>query len=110
MTKRSKISGSYNIPDVIVSEAERLGLDATATGGGLDYIYKSFGKNSDGSERLAILSSGADAGSPDRLNEKSDVLIMLSEDWTDQVAMSFRTAKEAMAVMAMMFDPYSARP
>jgi hypothetical protein len=106
MAKRSKIGGAYNIPESIINEAERLGLDAMATGGNNDFIFKQIGENEDGSPRIALLTAGKTSGSPDRLNEKSDVLIALNENWTDQVAMSFGSAKEAMFVMSKMYDPY----
>ena len=106
MAKRSKIGGAYNITESIINEAERLGLDAIATGGGNDFISKVVGTNEDGSPRHVILTAGKTAGSPDRLNERSDVLIYLNENGTDQVAMSFGSAKEAMFVMSKMYDPY----
>lgn len=95
-----------NIDDAIVREAERRGLDAMSTGGGFDYIYKELGKNEDGSSRVVILSSAGDAGSPDSLSDGSDLLIMLNENWTEQVAISAKSAREGMALMEKMFDPY----
>jgi len=104
--KRTKIGRQYNIAEQIIREAERLGLDAMATGGGNDFIFKGLGENEDGSGRIAILAAGGASGSPDRLSERSDVLVILNENWTDQTAISFRTAAEALAVMSRMFDPY----
>jgi hypothetical protein len=107
VAKRTRIPRTYNIPEVLVLEAERLGLDAMATGGGLDYIFKNVGKNSDGSPRTALLVSGLDAGSPDRLNERAEIEIMLNEEWNDAVNVPFRTAKEAIEYLAKTYDPYS---
>lgn len=104
---RKAIPRVFNITEEILREAERLGLDAMATGGGNDFISKEVGENEDGSPRFLVLSAGDTSGSPDRLSEKSDLLVMLNENWTDQVAMSFKTAKEAMAAMARTYDPYA---
>jgi len=106
MPKRTRIGGQYNIAPEIAREAERLGLDAMATGGNNDFIFKALGKNEDGSERFAILGAGGTSGSPDRLAEKSDILIILNDNWTEQVAMSVQSAREAMILMSRMFDPY----
>jgi hypothetical protein len=107
MAKRSKIGGSFNIPEVLILEAERLGLEAMSTGGGLDYVFKRVGKNSDGSPRVALLVSGIDAGSPDRLTEKAEIEIMLNEEWNDAVNIPFRNAKEAIEYLAKAYDPYA---
>jgi hypothetical protein len=88
-----------NIPDSILRLAERLGLDATSTGGGLDYIMKELGKNDDGSDRVLLLSAYEDAGSPERLNSKASLILMLDEEWVDSVAIDFKTAKEALQAM-----------
>lgn len=106
MPKRSKIHGSFNIPENIIAEAERQGLEAMGTGGGVDYIYKKLGTNQDGSERVVLLATAHDAGTPDRLNEKSELQLMLREDWTDAVTIPVANAKEGMALMAKMYDPY----
>lgn len=102
---RSQIGGAYNIPASIIREAEKLGLKAMATGGNVDYIFKQVGTNEDGSPRLVILGDALDAGSPDRLNDKSELHIMLSEDWTEQISIPFKTALEGLRVMSTMYDP-----
>ncbi len=102
---RARIHRSYNLPERLIAEAESRGLDAISTGGGMDYIYKALGKNSDGSDKVAILAASRESGSPDTLGERSDVIVMFNENWTDQVAIPFRTAREAMDVMAKMYDP-----
>lgn len=104
---KTKIHRTYNIPEQIIKEAERQGLDALATGGGMDYICKEIGKNEDGSPRILLLCNAGDAGGPDRLSDKVDVQIMLAEDWTNAVAIPVRTAKEGMALMNKMYDPYN---
>jgi hypothetical protein len=103
---KTKIYRTYNIHEVIIAEAERQGLDAMATGGGMDYIFKKIGKNEDGSDRVVLLCDANDAGSPDRLSDKVDVQVMLNQEWNDAVATPVRTAKEGMVMMAKMFDPY----
>lgn len=107
MPRRRIHADLMNIDAAIVREAELRGLDATATGGGLDYIYKELGKNEDGSSRIVILSSASDAGSPDSLSDGADLVIMLNESWIEQVAISVRSAKEGMALMEKMFNPYA---
>ena len=104
---RSKIGGAYNINQSIVNEAEKHGLDAMATGGGLDYIYKHIGKNEDGSERVVILGDAEDAGSPDYLNSKCELHILLCEDWTDQVTIPASNVRAGMAMMVAMYDPHA---
>jgi hypothetical protein len=104
---RRKIIGDFNIPEALILEAERLGLDAMSTGGGMDYIFKTVGKNSDGSRRVALLVSGLDAGSPDRMSEKAEIEIMLNEEWNDAVNIPFRNAKEAIEYLAKAYDPYA---
>lgn len=106
MAKRY-IHRTYNISEEIVREAERHGLDAMATGGGMDYIFKKLGKNEDGSPRVVLLCNADDAGSPDRLSDRVDVQIMVNEGWNDAVAIPVKTAKEGMVLMAKMFDPYA---
>jgi hypothetical protein len=103
---KTTIYRTYNIPEAIIAEAERQGLDAMATGGNMDYIFKALGKNEDGSPRILLLCNANDAGSPDRLSDKVDVQVMLCEDWTQAVAIPVRTAKEGMALMKSMYDPY----
>lgn len=107
MPKRSQIHRSFNIPESIIAEAERQGLEAMATGGGVDYIYKLIGKNQDGSQRVVLLATAHDAGTPDRLNEKSELQIMLREDWTDAVTIPVSNARAGMIMMATMYDPYN---
>lgn len=104
---RSKIGGAYNINQSIVNEAEKLGLDAMATGGGLDYIYKVLGKNEDGSDRVVILGDREDAGSPDYLSSKCELHILLSEDWTDQVSIPVSNARAGMVMMVSIHDPHT---
>lgn len=104
------IGGAYNIPRSIIKVAEELGLDAMATGGGVDYIFKRLGTNTDGSPKLAILSSALDASSPDTLREKSEIGILLNQDWTSSVYIPFSTAREALQVLARMYDPHEPRP
>jgi len=106
MPKRSEIHRSFNIPESIIAEAERQGLDAMATGGGVDYIYKKLGTNQDGSERVVLLATAHDAGTPDRLSERSELQVMMRQDWTDAVTIPVPNAKEGMALMAKMYDPY----
>jgi len=100
------IGGAYNIPKSIIDLAEKLGLDAMATGGGVDYIYKRLGTNTDGSPKIAILSSALDASSPDTLREKSEIGILLNEDGTASIYIPFATAREAIQVLARMYDPH----
>lgn len=102
---KHQIIGSFNIPEEILNEAEKQGLEAMGTGGGLDYVYKDLGKNSDGSSRVVLLGDPDDAGSPDRLSSKCELHIMLSEDWTEQISFPVKTAREGMRVMASMYDP-----
>jgi hypothetical protein len=106
MAKRTVIGGAYNITPVIVNAAEELGLNAIATGGNVDYICKYVGKNLDGSDRIVILSSAEGGDTPDRLNEPSELIIMLDEGWHSEIAFPVKTAKEGLRVMASMYDPY----
>ena len=103
---RSKIYRTFNIPEPIIREAERCGLEAVGTGGNMDYIAKILGKNEDGSHRIVLLCAADASGCPDRLTDRVDVQIMMSEEWTDAVAIPCKTAKEGMELMAKMFDPY----
>lgn len=89
-----------NIPDDIWKAAQKLNLDWLCTGGGIDYIYKPLGVNADGSARMAILGDAEDAGSPDSLKDRSEIHLILSEDWTEQVSIPFKTAAEGLRVLA----------
>lgn len=109
MAKRSRIGGAYNIRKSIVDEAEKHGLDAMATGGGLDYIFKSLGKNQDGSDRVVLLGAADDAGSPDTLSEQCELHIMLQEDWTDQISFPVANARAGMIMMKSLYDPHTPR-
>ena len=102
--RRMKFSGAHNISDEIADEAQRLGLNAMATGGNCDYIYKGLGKNEDGSDRVVLLGSPDDAGSPDRLMESCLLLIMLNEEWNDQVTIPVSNCRAGMALMTQMSE------
>lgn len=104
---RSKIHDLYNIEREIVREAEALGLDAIATGGNTDFISKVIGKNEDGSDRLVILTSAEAGGTPDRLTEPSELIVILDMEWHDEIGIPVRTAREGMRLMAVMHDPYA---
>ena len=104
---RTRIHRTYNIPEAIISEAEHHGLDALSTGGGMDYIVKTLGKNEDGSTRVILLCAARESGGPDKLNEPVDVQVMLTETWDNAVAIPCKTAREGMALMAKMYDPYA---
>ena len=104
------IAGVYRIPKSIIKVAEDLGLDAMATGGGVDFIYKRLGTNTDGSPKLAILTAALTPHSPDSLREKSEIGILLNSDWTASIYIPFSTAREAMEVLARMYDPHEPEP
>jgi len=100
---RSRISGAYNIPAAIVRVAETFGLDATATGGNMDYICKVIGENEDGSERIGIISDDEGGGCPERLNDECSVIFMLDESWQEQFGIKCQTVKEAMLILSRAF-------
>lgn len=106
MAKKSYIHRAYSIPEAIIREAERLGLEGLATGGNVDYIAKNLGKNKDGSHRIALLCAANSFGGPDTLSEKVDVQIMLSRDWMNAIAIPVKTAREGMELMAKMYNPH----
>lgn len=102
---KTRISRVHNIPESIILQAERLGLDAMSTGGNMDYIYKEIGKNQDGSDRVVLLASANDAGSPDKLTDKCDLNIMLNEEWNDMISIPMSNVRAGLIVMASMQDP-----
>lgn len=102
---KTKISRAHNIPESIILQAEKHGLDAMATGGNLDYIFKRLGTNEDGSDRVVLLADSGDAGSPDKLTDRCELLIMLNEEWNDQVSIPMSNARAAMIFMTSMYDP-----
>lgn len=90
-----------NIPDSIWKVAEKMGgFDWIATGGGIDYITRNIGVNSDGSTRVAFLKAREDAGSPDNLRiEKATVVIPLDEHWRDNVYIDVANAFTGLQLM-----------
>ncbi len=107
MAKKSSIHGGYNITPAIVKAAEALGLDAIATGGNCDFIMKKVGTNKDGSDRMVILTSAEQAGTPDKLSEKAELIIILDQEWHDEVGIPCGTARNGLNLMATMHDPYA---
>jgi Ni2+-binding GTPase involved in maturation of urease and hydrogenase len=103
---RTVIGSVYNITPVIVRAAEELGLEAIATGGNVDFICKRVGKNLDESDRIVILASAEGGDTPDKLNEPSEIIIMLDEGWHSEIAFPVKTAREGLKIMASMYDPY----
>jgi hypothetical protein len=103
---QKRIGDQYNIAEVIVAAANaRPSLDATATGGGLDYIVrylylgKKTARNSD--VPLLVLGCQDDAGSPDKLDEPSTVTLYLEESWCENYfCFNFDTATQALDWMA----------
>lgn len=107
MAKKSSIHGGYNITPAIVKAAEALGLEALATGGNCDFIMKRIGTNKDRSPRIVILASAEQAGTPDKLSEKAELLIILDREWHDEVGIPCGTARDGLNLMARMYDPYA---
>lgn len=93
------VDPNFNVPGDIQRLATKLGFEMLATGGGFDYVYKDLGKNDDRSLRALILIAHDDAGSPESLKEKATLMLILSQDWVDNVAIDFNTAKDALHSM-----------
>jgi len=107
VAKKQKIHSLYNITPVIVKAANDLGLDALATGGNTDFIMKKVGTNKDGSDRMVILTAADGGGTPDKLSEPSELILILDEEWHDQVGIPCGTARNGLNLMASMHDPYA---
>ena len=87
-----------NISETVYNYAMRQGLDATATGGGCDFITKEVGLGC-GKALSLVLSSHEDTGmSPDALTEPSEVTIYFTkpseQGWWNGLTVSFATAQE----------------
>lgn len=100
MAKRETFESQYNIPDSILREARRLKLDAMGTGGNIDYVYKYLGENPDGSDRVAVIRSAIDVGSPDHLTSPACIVIWLDEGPSTIIDIPFQTTLEAMRKLA----------
>jgi hypothetical protein len=90
-----------NINQEIIDAADRFGLEAIATGGGCDYIYKLI-KGHDGFKGNAcmVLSSCMKDGSPETMDEPCIVTIHLNHNWTLGVTLQYDTVTEAMQFMS----------
>jgi len=86
-----------NISPEIMEYAEKLGLEAVATGGDCDYIW-----SNNGSSLIVLLVSADGFDSPSSLEEPSVLCISFNED--SSTDLSFPTAKKAMEAMKSMGD------
>ena len=93
----STIGAQYRIPRNIADIAEMLGLEAFATGGGIDYVCVKSNTN-------AILIGRDDAGSPDDVKDPCSVMLYTEEDWTMGVELQFANSVQAMKFMASLND------
>lgn len=101
---KDRIPRTYNIPEGMMRAADELGLDAMATGGGVDYIFAKIGKNQDGSSRYALIARTDGHGGPTSPGKRCEVVVTLNEDWTDTIAFPYATAREGMAAAKTMID------
>jgi len=105
---RETFESQYNIPDSILREAAKLKLDAMGTGGNIDYVYKTIGKNADGSERIAVIQAKDDVGSPEHLTSPAYMTIWLDEGPADIISIPFKTTLEAMKKLSKIIpDRYA---
>ena len=85
---------SVNISTEIWNEAQRRGLDWTATGGGCDFIHRIIGG-------IELVLTDTEAETPRSLDDKSCVGIYQDDPhWSGTNVLNFDSAKEAMAFMA----------
>lgn len=94
----------YNIPKDIARKAYHLELKAMATGGGVDYVYKDLGQNNDGSRRVVLLAHISGGSGPDSLSDPADLVVMLNDDWTQQIGFRFKTAADALTALSESYE------
>ena len=88
-----------NIPKSVYDFGMEHGLDSMATGGGFDYLYKPMEGG-----MMAVIRSGEDAGSPEDLDEQTDIMIYLNYEWEEFVSVPFPSARAAIEAAAGIYE------
>lgn len=97
----------YNLPQKIVRYVRTLWhLEPLATGGGCDFVTRTWEAEDGRQWCQAVLSSKLDCSStPDELNEPSMVTFYPNQDWMQSFTVSFPTASEALRFMVSDIRP-----
>ena len=93
------IHNTFNIEKEVIDKANDYNLDAMATGGGCDYIFKQVGEKP---WQCALLCNLYKDCSPDTVDEKAIVAIFIDEEWLKGVEFKFDSADNAMHFMSNM--------
>jgi hypothetical protein len=83
-------------PDVLKAGLEA-GLEAMATGGGMDYLFKDFGETG-----LASIVGREGDGSPETLDEPAIIVIHLDEEWQTMIQVPCTSTREAISTLVEM--------
>ena len=79
-------NSAWNIPNDIMELGTACGLSPRSTGGNIDYMEKRIHCDQAGADLYACwLASQGDAGSPNSLKDRADILIMPIERGGDEV-------------------------
>jgi len=94
-----------NMPKAIQDEAERLGLSTISTGGGFDYVSKTFDSTEFACEVEMTLMAVDGPGGPDSIREPCVVTVWRDHGWDSGVSVRFPDCRKAMRFMAAAFAP-----
>lgn len=92
------MGNAYNIAQEVYDYAVDKGLDAMATGGGFDYIYATF------NGRDITVNQTDDAGSPESLDERAQLVFFSTDNWDSGMWITFETTRQAIDVLASIKD------
>lgn len=71
----AETSNTYNVSDEIFAEAQRLGLELIATGGGFDFVYRKFSGWARDSEHEIVVENGMTGQSPKSLKDDANMVV-----------------------------------
>ena len=86
------VDSAWNIPKDIMEMGEASGLSPRSTGGNIDYMEKRIHRAPiDTAQYVCWLAAAGDAGSPDSLKDKANILIIpVDKDGEDDVSAGLR--------------------
>lgn len=101
------MTSAWNIPDDIFDVGSAFGLTPRSTGGNIDYMEKRISSSCGGVDTHVYtlwLASQSDAGSPESLKDKADILVIPVDkegEENEERALRIRCATSARAIKLM---------
>lgn len=105
-------NSAWNIPNDILEMGREYGLSPLATGGNIDYMEKRIRSSQSNTDLYVLrLAAQGDAGSPDSLKDKADILVIPAdkngeEDTDNSLRIRCTTAARAIKLMERIEHAY----